>query len=465
MLLFEEIIKQKLEKDWCKEEFKMVDFNDKRIDKRFLKVSEQLSDNPAASINQACGPWADTKGAYRLFANEKVTSDVILKAHQEPTIERIKSETLVLVLHDTSYIDFTNHKSKKGIGLIGSSILKGLLMHNSLVTTSSGLPLGLIEQNIWAREKEKGHSKKRKRIPIEEKESTKWLINLENSEKLRPSGTRFIHICDREADIYELFLKVKELKSEILIRAAQNRKLSNEADFLWSYIEKEEVEFKLEIEVPPNKKQKKRKAILEIRYKTITLSPPVNLPKKEKERMENIEIDALLAGEIDAPKDVEPLEWMLLTNVSVRNNKDALERLNWYKSRWNIEVYHKVIKSGCAIENCRLKDAERLIPYITLCSIIAWRLFWMTMINRETPDGPCTLVLEEHEWKALYTKIHSTKRLPEKLPTVREVIRWMAQLGGFLGRKGDKEPGITVIWRGWQRLQDIADMWLIMQSY
>ena len=168
--------------------------------------------------------------------------------------------------------------------------------------------------------------------------------------------------------------------------------------------------------------------------------------------------------EVQAPAGVESVEWMLLTNVGVRSLEDAIERVSWYRKRMEIEAYHKVLKSGCAVEDCRLGKSERLKPYLTLCSIIAWRLFWMTKINREQPDALCTAVLAEHEWKALYCIIHRTTKLPEKLPTVKEAIRWIGQLGGFLGRKGDKEPGITVIWRGWQRLTDISATWCLFQD-
>lgn len=153
-----------------------------------------------------------------------------------------------------------------------------------------------------------------------------------------------------------------------------------------------------------------------------------------------------------------------MTNVSVKTYEDAIERLNWYKRRWDIEVYHKVIKSGCKVEDCRLQSADRLIPYITLCSIIAWRLFWITKINRVSPDAPGTIILEEYELEALYVKTHRKKLPEDSVPTVREVVRWIAQLGGFLGRKGDKEPGITAIWRGWKELETISQMWLIMKS-
>ncbi len=466
MLNIEEIINQNPETGWSKKEFSMISFGDERVDKRFMKVSEQLSKLPGVSINEACGVWKDTKAAYRLFANEKVTKEIILEAHQNETLKRMEGSKRVLIIQDTTYIDFTRHKSKKDLGPIGASnmTLQGLVMHNTLAITEDELPLGLIGQEIWVREKEIRNKREHKKLPIEKKESYKWLDSLVKTEKLRPEEVTFINVSDRESDIYEYFVKARELGSKILLRSTQSRNLSGEDSNLWEYIGSKPVEGKLEIKVPVKKTGKERKAVLEIRYGTVTLEPPAHLKSSEKLKLGSVTIDAVIVKEIDTPLDVEAIEWNLLTNISVKSYEDAVERINWYKKRWNIEVYHKVIKSGCSVEKCRLETTNRLIPYLTLCSIIAWRLFWMTKINRQEPDAPATAVLEESELDALYIMLHSKKRPPGILPTVREAIRWIAQLGGFLGRKGDKEPGIITIWRGWQRLQDISHMWLVLKS-
>jgi hypothetical protein len=139
------------------------------------------------------------------------------------------------------------------------------------------------------------------------------------------------------------------------------------------------------------------------------------------------------------------VEWLLLTNVAIVTWADVTERIGWYRVRPGVESFHKVLKSGCTVEDCRLEDAERLTPYLTLMSVIAWRLFWLTHLNRQVPAQSCTAILADHEWKALYTTIHRTSSLPERPPTVRQAVRWIAQLGGFLGRNGDGEPGITTL--------------------
>jgi Transposase Tn5 dimerisation domain len=162
------------------------------------------------------------------------------------------------------------------------------------------------------------------------------------------------------------------------------------------------------------------------------------------------------------PQKVEPIDWLLLTNVAIATWQDTTERIGWYCVRPGIEAWHKIVKSGWAVEDCRLADAEWLKPYPTLMGISAWRLLWLTHINRQMPEAPCTAILAEHKWKALYTTIHRTPDLPASVPSVRQAVRWIARLGGFLGRNGDGEPGITTIWRGWSRLADMANMYLVM---
>ena len=160
----------------------------------------------------------------------------------------------------------------------------------------------------------------------------------------------------------------------------------------------------------------------------------------------------------------EPIEWLLLTNTAVASFEEAHQVIGWYCCRWQIEVFHKVLKSGCRVEDCRLQTADRLHSFVALMSVIGWRLHWMTYINRCQPDLPCTAVLTAIEWEALYMRIHKSKQLPDTVPTVHQVVRWIARLGGFLGRKSDGEPGVTTLWRGWQRLQDFAATWEIVKE-
>jgi hypothetical protein len=174
-----------------------------------------------------------------------------------------------------------------------------------------------------------------------------------------------------------------------------------------------------------------------VRVAQVTLHPPLRPADDEGIWLSPLTVWAIWLHEEMPPAKVEPMDWLLLTNVAIATWQDTTERIAWYCVRPGIESFHKVLKSGCTVEDCRLEDATRLKPYLTLMSVIAWRLFWLTHINRQTPDAPCTVILADHEWQALYTTIHRTTILPNTIPSTRQAVRWIAQLGGFLGRNGD----------------------------
>jgi hypothetical protein len=452
---------------WCEEELSGVDFGDKRLEWRVVDIANKLAAQPTASINQACEDWADTRAAYRLFANEKVTAEKILEPSQQRTRERMKGQGLVLAVQDTTFLDYTRHTKTRGLGPIGTQQqnLKGLVMHSTLAFSPEGMPLGLLAQEIWARseEEEQLTEQERKSRPIEEKESYKWLKALEETVDLSPEGVKVVTICDREGDIYELFVEAQEAGAGLLVRAAQNRAVMDaETGLLWDKVASAAPVRYLKVQVPARGKEPGREAVVSVRFRSVTLKPPWRPKGPDKDPLLPVPLDAVLVQEVEPPAEVTPLEWLLLTNAHVHSAEDAVERVRWYRQRWPIEVFHKVLKSGCKVEDCRLGKGERLIPYLALSSIIAWRLYWLTHINRHFPDAPCITILAEHEWQALYATIHRTSTPPKEMPTVRQAVHWIAQLGGFLGRKGDGEPGPTVIWRGWQRLNDIAATWLLL---
>lgn len=453
--------------NWCEKELAGVNLGDKRLNVRLVDTAAKLTAQPLAPINQACDDWADTKASYRLFRNEKAKPDEILGPHQERTQERMQSYPLVLVVQDTSYLNYSSHPKTKGLGPIGTEEqgLLGLVMHTTLALTPTGLPLGVLAQDIWARptDAELLSESERRQRPIEEKESYKWLQALRQTVSLVPEGVQAVSICDREADVYELFVEAEHLQTGLLVRATQDRALMSKAEGkLWPTVEAAPIAGHLKVHVPAKDGEPEREAIVGVQFCTVALKPPWRPKRPDTTPLPAITIDVVLVQEVDPPADVTPLEWLLLTNVPVRTFADAVERVKWYRCRWHIEVYFKVLKSGCKVEDCRLGTADRLIRYLTLSSIVAWRLYWLTHINRHHPQAPCTTVLADHEWRALHATIHHTPLPPQQLPTVQQVVHWIAQLGGFLGRKGDGEPGVTVIWRGWQRLHDISATWLLL---
>jgi hypothetical protein len=454
---------------WCKEEFGSLQLGDQRLDRRLIATAAQLMSQPTASLNQACEDWAATKASYRLFDNDKVTVTKILEPHQVQVHERMKRYPLVLVVQDTTYLDYTSHPKTEGLGPIGTEEqdLSGFVMHSTLALTPKGLPLGVLGAQIWVRPQDapKLTPREKKCQPIEAKESYKWLQALEQTVQWAPQGVQVVSVCDREADVFEFLIRAQELETGFLIRAAQDRKLVDpQTDKLWHAAESAPVSGHLSVHVPAQKNEPEREAITSVRFGSVTLHPPWRPQVPDKDPLPPITVFVVLVQEVDPPAGVTPLMWLLLTNMPVHTFADAVERVQWYRCRWHIEVYFKVLKSGCKIEDCRLQTADRLKRFLALSSVVAWRLYWLTHVARHCPELPCTVVLADHEWRALYAKIHGKPVPPQMLPTVGQAVRWIARLGGFLDRKGDGAPGVTVIWRGWHRLSDISAAWLLFQQ-
>jgi hypothetical protein len=168
---------------------------------------------------------------------------------------------------------------------------------------------------------------------------------------------------------------------------------------------------------------------------------------------------AVYVLEADPPDGAESIEWMLLTNIPVMSYEDAYEKVLWYCLRWRIEMYFKVLKSGFRVESCRLGHADRLARYLTVMSIVAWRLFMITLIAQTDPATPCSTLLADHEWKVLFLKANINRTIPKKPPSIGNVVIWIAKLGGYLARKNDGPPGTMTLWRGWKRLADLSEGW------
>lgn len=445
-------------KSWAIEEFSKIDLQDKRLDRRCQKVAEALEQQSTESINQACEDWADTKAAYRFFDNPKVSPDQILAPHYQRTVKRMELHPLVLAVQDTTFLNYTHHPQTEGLGEIGTKVQnqRGFGMHTTLAITPEGLPLGLLAQQFFERPiGEASHTaSETQRLPIEEKESYRWIEAFEQVIGLMPEEVQVVTVCDREADFYEMFVVAKEAHADVLVRANTNRRLDEEAKYLWSKVESQRKAGSFTLDIVGNDKRKARQAIVSVRFCSVRLRPSW---RPQKKNLPSVTLTAILVREDDPPADVqEPIEWVLLTNTTVKSFSQAAQVIAWYCCRWQIEVFHKIIKSGCRVEDCRLQTAARLQNYIALMCVIAWRLQWLTYINRINPHVPCTTALTTIEWQALYMRIHKTSILPKSPPTTYQAIRWIAQLGGFLGRKSDGEPGVVAIWRGWQRLQDFA---------
>lgn len=474
------------EASWAGEEFAGVNLGDKRLNARLVTLCERFSESPESPINQACTDWAEAKAAYRFFRNESVKADDILAAHCHKTSQRAKAHNTVLAIQDTSYFVYTSHLTTQGLGKMsmkkGSHVAKiyskGLVMHACLAITTQGLPLGLLDQNIFARKLRPLHQRRshggryiQDFLPVEAKETYRWLQALKATKAALPD-TRVVTVCDREADLYDFFKLAQQLDAAVLVRASANRTVNRksrcaEKDVakLWDHMLRQAESGSYTIQLPKRAKTKHakareaRSATVTVRFAPFCLNPPRNNPKHKTEALPNIDMYAIHVIETNPPAGEEPLEWMLLTNLPVQSFDEACEKVRWYCLRWRIEMYFKVLKSGFCVEACRLGHAQRLTRYLMVMSIVAWRLFMVTLIARAEPDTPCTQFLSEDEWQILFRKTHKNKTPPKQPPSAVDVVTWIARLGGFLARKGDGPPGTLVLWRGWKRLSDLTDGW------
>jgi hypothetical protein len=471
---------------WTEDEFEDAQFKDERLKTRVIKLVDRLSEAPESPINQACLDWAETKAAYRFFRNDSVEPSEILASHINKTVERAKNYQTILAIQDTTYFSYAHHKKTKGLGILwrrtshGKEVLsKGLVMHTAFAVTTEGLPLGILDQNIYSHPelpKKLREEKKRSHnitLSVEDKASFRWIESLINCNyHLEHSIIKMITVCDREGDIFDLFDRAFKLKTSLLIRAAQDRLINKPSrhsrkpkEKLWKFMKNQQIRGRVVIDIPSRGGRfgkPSRSALLDLRFGSFSITPPRNHP--DYKTLTKLNLNAIYVIEQHPPKGEDPLEWMLLTDLPINDFDSAAETVRYYSLRFRIETLHRILKSGFLAEQCRLSSATALIRYLTVLSIASWRIFWITIIGRSNPDIPCTQFLTEAEWKVLYSKIYQSNQFPHAPITARHAIHLIGRLGGFLDRKGDNDPGVISLWRGWRRLCDLADGWELAKA-
>lgn len=447
-------------RDWIESELGGTKLGDTRLTARLLEMTGAFYAKPTANVPEACGSAKAAKAAYRFLDNENVQWQAILQPHYEATEERLREHGLIIVAQDTTTLNYSSHPHTEGMGPIGrdSDAVRGLMLHDTMAFTPRGTPLGLLNVQLWARQGI-GSRHERHQKSIDEKESWKWVESYRAVSEVqkRCPKTCLVVVADREADIHEVFSEQARAPrgAQLLIRAerSRNRKVLDDdesCEFLWTLLEQQPVIGKREILIPPGENRAAREATLAIRTMPVTLRPPVR-----KKSLPSVRLWAVLAREVEPPAGVEGLEWMLLTTVEVKNKDHAEERLEWYARRWGIEVYHRILKSGCRVEARQMENAHRLGNCLAIDMVVAWRIHHLTTLGQETPDVPCTVYFTDSEWKALSTFVNKTKKPPEVPPNLNEAVRLLGRLGGHLGRAGDGHPGTEVLWRGMARLADV----------
>jgi hypothetical protein len=458
--------KTKKNPDWLSQELSQCEFKDKRLGKRFINLAKKMWGGLGETIPFACQDWANAKAAYRFFSNKTVSEKNILGGHFQSTSDRVaNAEGPILVLQDTTEFSYQREKPElvgitkiipNGKDLLGQKKYYtkcGILMHSSLAVTTDGLPLGLSAIKFWTRKKFKGtNALKNKvnptRMPIEKKESYRWLENLRQSTQLLNAPNRCIHVGDRESDIYELYCMAQKLKTNFVVRTCVDRLAGDGQHTIANEMDEVKIKGLHRIEVQ-DKKGNISKAILEIKYRVIRVLPPIGKQKKYP----NLLLTVIHAEERGKPRNREKISWKLITNLSIKSRQEAIEKLRWYAMRWKIETFHKILKSGCKAEESKLRTADRLTNLISVFCILSWRVFWMTMVNRSCSNASPRLALTEIEINLLDT-IKKSKSL-ERNKKLSDYLIQIAKLGGYLARVSDPPPGNTVMWRGLSRLTDI----------
>ena len=428
---------------WPTCEFSTLDLGDARLKHRAVKILTALFNSPKSSLPEACCGWADTMAAYRFFMNDSVSSEALLQAHSDSTTHRIKQSgsPVILCVQDTTELNF-NGQDIEELGRLSYDAQRGMYLHPTLCITPERIPLGVTDAWMWARGKTKKEDQKKPAI----KESIRWVEGYERVGEMAVSlpGQRLVYVADREGDLTALMQRAEQLDypADWLIRAKHNRSLG-EQEKLWIKVDQQPAIASIRFTKSRKKGEKARQVCQEIKVLSCCLHSRSKTP---------VQVTLVQAKEINPPAGKPPLVWRLLTNRSVDSADQAIEMLDWYLCRWEIEMLFDVLKVGCEVEKLQLNHRDRIEKALIFYLITAWRVTYMMRLGRQCPALSAELVFDTLEWKAAYGL--NDQSIPESPPALNEVIRQLAMLGGFLARKSDGEPGAKSIWRGFQRLQD-----------
>ncbi|WP_338844729.1 IS4 family transposase [Massilia sp. W12] len=426
---------------WTDDEFGGLDLGDARLNNRARKLMETFATKPKASIPEACDNWTETQAAYRFMANPEVTWDGILAPHWARTMERMATQKVILCIQDTTELDFSG-QNIDGLGPLNYEARRGMYVHPTYAVSPEREPLGLLDGWMWARE-ERGADGKR---PASVKESERWIEGYERvaEQATQLPNTRLVYVADREADMMGMLRRAAELgtPADWLVRAKHDRCLADgESKRLWPETTAGMPLGEISFIMAGRGKQRARQVRQQVWAKRVLLRDG----KRGK-----IEATCIVASEVQPPTGIKPVEWRLLTNRRAETLADASELIDWYRARWEIEIFFNVLKNGCEVEELQLSTMARLERALALFMVVAWRIAYLMRKGRTCPDLDATLFFDPDEIRAAY--LLNKKKAPA-MPGLNEVLRMVARVGGFLARKHDGEPGVKTIWRGLQDVQ------------
>ena len=443
---------------------------EKRLRLRAITIGQAMSERPGAAMTEAFDDWKDTRTAYNFFENEKMSLPVLLDPATRAlgrALQELPEGTTVLSVQDTTELNLSHLPSMTGLGEIGNPKNRGLMAHAGLAVGTDGVPLGLLGTQTWVRpiggvdgggnRRSKRAAKARRSKPFDEKESVRWWTMIEEVEQRVGRPGLLLHVGDRENDIYDVFSRSEQAHYRLLVRAAQDRNVAGEHGSLWAQVESfDESEQRQVIEVPerPAKDGKParaaRDATLAIRFGAVTLCAPKKAPG-------SVEMWAVLVREVDPPAGEEAIEWLLLTLDPIKTVEDAWLRVEWYRFRWRIEEFFKVLKTGCLVEKRQFESRETFEVSLGFSLLTAARLLALTKRARHEPDAPASEALSPDEEHILiqHAEVHRG-RTPSPL-RLAEAVMLIAMLGGYKGRSCDGPPGWITLWRGYRRLCAMVD--------
>jgi hypothetical protein len=419
--------------DWVATEMGESQMHDMRHAKRLVALLTRLGEQPVSSIPSACRGWAETVAAYRFLDNPQVGVEEILSGHKQATLARVRAQAVALLVQDTSFLNYGTLQPKVGMGTVKEKRREEHLLHTTVAFTPKRVNLGVLGAKLWQRPEEPvAHERARK--PIEEKESFRWLEGYALACEVQQAcpQTVVVSVADCEGDIQEWFLdamhRVPHEGAEFLIRAKCNRRLASGAahDYLWEELQAARPLGRVTFELSRQADRPSRLVTLIVRARPVTFQGARRLGG----RLPPVQRWAVYAREHKPPKGEAPLAWLLLTRVPVQDFAGACLMMQWYRARWEIELFFRVLKQGCQIERLRLETAHRLLNALTIYLIIAWRIHTITMMGRAYPAASCEVVFEPREWQTIYTmQYHGPP--PEQPPPLCDTVRALAQLGGF----------------------------------
>lgn len=437
---------------WAEEQFGECSLGDKRRTKRLVKLATQVAENPSAGFPEQTASWGDVKAAYRLFDADEVIFGAVTAPHWERT--RAESPSTVLVVCDTTELDFGIHRQIDELGSTGNGGGWGCLLHSALmVEPDTEQVIGVAGQKIHYRQKAPDGENTTQRL-ARERESEIWgaVCDLVGPP---PERAHWIYVCDRGADNFEIFVHFQQQRVDWVVRAAQLRRAILDPQGrerpLSEYLQNLPTAGTFELKLRSRPGQPARTAKLAVSFGSLQMPlPKQKSPYVRQNACGPIPMLVVHVQEVDAPPEVEPLEWVLYTSLPVTCFEEAVRIVSYYEKRWIIEEWHKAMKTGCRVTQRQLKTKERLEPMIGLMSIVAVRLLQLKAAARTTPNRPACGVVPEL-WVCLLCAARRSSHSPQEM-TVGQFYRSLAQLGGFLGRKSDGDPGWITIWRGWEKL-------------